>query len=77
MSENLTKVLVIDEEKKFLDEAKAELSTSFQVETCSTGKEGLAIFKNFNPNVVIVDNKLSDVSFTKFINRSANFMPNY
>ena len=53
------KVLVIDDEKNILDSIEMVLSyENYEVKTSNTGSEGLVLFKNFLPDVVLLDVKM-------------------
>lgn len=69
MQNSLTRVLVVDEDKEFLQEAMGELSGDCQVETSSTGRDALGRYEAFGPNVIILDCELSDISFAKVANQ--------
>ena len=59
MSESMTsnpKVVLVDDEKKFLHLAKKNLSLrEFEVEVAEAGEEGIAKIYYFNPKVVLLD----------------------
>ena len=63
MTEHRVKVLIIDEEAAFLEEAVTELSGHFTVYTSATGGDGLKLFADLRPQVVIVDAGISDIPF--------------
>ena len=64
MTQHGVKVLIIDEDAGFLEEAAAELSGHFTVYTSTTGGNGLKLFAQLRPQVVIVDAGISDIPFT-------------
>jgi adenylate cyclase len=50
------KILVIDDEKDICSILKIELeATNFNVKTVLSGKKGLEIVKEFNPDIIILD----------------------
>jgi len=63
MTERRVKVLIIDENAGFLEEAATELSGHFTVYTSASGGDGLKVCARVRPQVVIVDAGVSDVSF--------------
>ena len=65
MTEHRVKVLIIDEDAGFLEEAATELSGHFTVYTSSTGGDGLKLFAQLRPQVVIVDAGISDIPFPR------------
>ncbi len=53
------KILVIDDEKNILESIKMVLAyENYQVETSSSGLDGLEFFKTFNPDIVLLDVKM-------------------
>ena len=69
MSNIANKILVVDTDLAFLAEIKAELGDEYQVEISSSSEKALERFKDFKPNVVILDTSLSDISFTELLGR--------
>jgi len=67
MTGHLVKVLIIDEDTVFLEEAVNELSGRFMVSTSATGGKGIKVFKELRPQVVIVDTGISDIPFPRLI----------
>ncbi|MEI6666947.1 MAG: hypothetical protein WCP29_02240 [Acidobacteriota bacterium] len=67
MSAHSVKVVVIDKDPGFLEEATAELSGHFAVYTTATAGEGLKLCAQLRPQVVIADSGMSDVTFTDFL----------
>ncbi|MEI7635967.1 MAG: hypothetical protein WCJ37_01565 [Syntrophus sp. (in: bacteria)] len=67
MTEHRVKVLIIDEDAAFLEEAVAEMSGHFTVYTSETGANGLKIFAQLRPPVVIVDAGISDIPFSSLL----------
>ncbi|MDY6843635.1 MAG: response regulator [Thermodesulfobacteriota bacterium] len=56
MSENMKKILIIDDDLDYLNIWKIVLeNNSFEVITASTGEEGLALFHKENPDLIILD----------------------
>ncbi|MCK4942261.1 MAG: sigma-54-dependent Fis family transcriptional regulator, partial [Candidatus Aminicenantes bacterium] len=54
-----TKILVIDDEKNILESIKMVLAyESYQVDTCSSGLDGMELFKTLNPDIVLLDVKM-------------------
>ena len=54
-----TKILVIDDEKNILESVKMVLTyEEYQVETASSGLDGLEMFKNTLPDIVLLDVKM-------------------
>ncbi len=69
MQADLNKVLIIDEDQGFLQTAKDELKNSYKVEVTNSGKDGIYQFRTFEPNVVILDSKVSDISFVELMRK--------
>jgi len=67
MTEHRAKVLIIDEDTGFLEEAATELSGHFTVYTSATGGNGLKAFAQLRPQVVIVDAGISDIPFPSLL----------
>ena len=67
MTEHHVKVLIIDEDTGFLEEAATELSDHFTVYTSATGGNGLKVFAQLRPQVVIVDAGISDIPFASLL----------
>jgi hypothetical protein len=67
MTEHRVKVLIIDEDAAFLEEAATELSGTFTVYTSATGGNGLKVFADLRPQVVIVDAGISDIPFPSLL----------
>ena len=67
MTEHRVKILIIDEDAAFLEEAMAELSGHFTVYTSVNGVNGLQIFVQRRPPVVIVDAGISDIPFSNLL----------
>lgn len=63
MTEHRVNVLIIDEDTGFLEEVATELSGHFTVYTSATGGNGLKVFAQLRPQVVIVDAGISDIPF--------------
>lgn len=54
-----TKILVIDDEKNILESIKMVLVyENYQVETCSSGLDGMELFKTLSPDIVLLDVKM-------------------
>jgi DNA-binding response OmpR family regulator len=59
----VTKILVIDDEQAILDLIEMILKREkFQVATAPDGKSGLRLFDSFNPDLVLLDIMLPDIS---------------
>ena len=57
-----TKVLVIDDEKNILESIKMVLTyEKYAVETASNGLDGIDRFKNFKPDIVLLDVKMPGI----------------
>ena len=67
MNENQVKVLIIDGDPGFLEEAKTELANYFTVYSSSTGDNGLKVFTQLRPQVVIVDAGITDIPFPDLV----------
>jgi hypothetical protein len=67
MTEHRIKVLIIDKDVVFLEEAVTELSDHYTVFTSDTGVDGLKIFAQLRPPVVIVDAGISDIPFSSLL----------
>ena len=67
MTEHRVKVLIIDEDAAFLEEAVTELSGHFTVYTSVTGVNGLKIFAQQRPPVVIADAGIPDIPFSSLL----------
>ena len=67
MTEHRVKVLIIDEDAGFLEEAATELSGHFTVYTSATGGNGLKVCAQLRPQVVIVDAGISDIPFASLL----------
>ena len=67
MTEHRVKVLIIDEDTGFLEEAATELSGHFTVYTSATGGNGLKVVAQLRPQVVIVDTGISDIPFASLL----------
>lgn len=53
------KILVIDDEKNILESIKMVLNyENYKVETAGSGLDGLDLFKEFNPDIVLLDVKM-------------------
>ena len=52
----MTKVLIIDDEKSILESLSSVLiEEGFEVRTAKDGKEGLALFEEMKPRIVLLD----------------------
>src|SRR5699024_7956117 len=61
-SKNLTKILVVDDEKKIVDIVTAYLiAQKFEVEVAYSGTEALTKFYKWQPNLVVLDLMLPDL----------------
>lgn len=67
MTERRVTILIIDKDVVFLEEAVTELSGHFTVHTSAAGGDGLKMFVQLRPQVVIVDAGISDIPFPDFI----------
>jgi hypothetical protein len=67
MSGNRVKVLIIDGDSGFLEEVKTELSNYFTVYGSLTGGDGLKVFAQLRPQVVIVDAGTMDIPFPDLV----------
>jgi hypothetical protein len=67
MTEYRVKVLIIDEDTDFLAEAATELSRHFTVYTSATGGDGLKLFEQLRPQVVMVAAGIPDTPLTKLL----------
>ena len=67
MAAHRVKVVIIDGDAGFLEEAAAELSAHFTVYTSSTGEDGLKLCAQVRPQVVIADSGVTDVSFADLL----------
>lgn len=69
--ENFTKrILVIDDEIKIVEVIKSYLENSgYQVYTASKGEEGLALFEQTHPSLIILDLMLPDLSGEEICSR--------
>lgn len=61
---NITKkILVVDDEQKIVEVVKSYLQHSgYQVFTANNGKQAMTIFEEFNPDLIILDLMLPDIS---------------
>ena len=67
MSAHRVKVLIIDEDAGFQEEATAELSDHFAVYSSSTAGEGLKLCAQVRPQVVIADAGVADMAFSDLL----------
>ncbi len=59
----MKKILIVDDEPGIIDEVKDYFQEEgFEVHIADTGKEGIEMIKKVNPDLVIVDMKLPDMS---------------
>ena len=65
MNENRVKVLIIDGDSGFLEEVKTELADYFTVYNSLTGGEGLKVFAQLRPQVVMVDCRSNRYSLSR------------
>lgn len=63
MNENTIKILVVDDEEKIVEVVKSYLEKSgYIVYTAYTGNEAMALFEKVNPNLIVLDLMLPDIS---------------
>jgi len=60
--ENKTRVLIVDDDANFCESTCDGLSLEgYEVKYATTGREGLEYFNNWNPSIVLLDQKLPDI----------------
>jgi CheY-like chemotaxis protein len=65
------KVLVVDDDKFFRDILKKEFTDAgFQVFVARDGQEGLEMFKEMKPDVVIADKVMPKMGGTRFLSKA-------
>jgi two-component system response regulator AtoC len=62
MSDQRDSILIVDDDLVILDGLEALLSDDWIVHTASTGRQALAAFAEFSPDVVVLDINLPDIS---------------
>ena len=68
------KVLVIDDEKNILDSIEMVLSyENYDVKTANNGSEGLVIFKEFSPDIVLLDVKMPGYNGIEILKKIKDF----
>jgi len=73
MNDERTKVLVVDDDVSIRDLfGKILKKAGYAVETSETGKEALEKIRKENPNVLLLDVRLPDMSGTELLLRTAD-----
>jgi DNA-binding response OmpR family regulator len=63
VNENTIKILVVDDEEKIVEVVKSYLEKSgYNVYTAYTGNEAMTLFEKVNPNLIVLDLMLPDIS---------------
>lgn len=70
------KILVIDDDDLFLAMMQIRLEVSgFQVLTCKTGEEGVMLFEQLRPDLVVLDIRLPSMSSNEVFRRIKELSP--
>src|SRR4051812_33764646 len=71
------KILIVDDESGIVDEVKSFFEEEgFEVYTADTGKEGIDMLVRVQPDVVMIDMKLPDMSGLNVLKASKATCPN-
>ncbi|NMC60573.1 MAG: response regulator [Candidatus Methanofastidiosa archaeon] len=72
----MRKILVVEDEIELLELYNLILSKDFVVFTTDSGKEAIDIFDRENPDIIIVDIKLPDISGIEVTKHAKTINPN-
>ena len=72
----MIKILIVDDEPGIVEEVSSFLAEEgYEIRTADTASEGIRIFKDFKPDVVMLDMKLPDLPGIEVLRIVKQFSP--
>ena len=76
MAQTAPKILIVDDEKNYLDDFASLFSSQFSILTAPGGEEALAILKKEPIGIIVSDQRMPKMSGSQFLAEAAKLYPN-